>query len=142
MLLNQANALSSDSFIRGIENGLRQAVAEGLGRLYSLSIADLTAGSRASGLLHGRAPVAQLDSASVFGTEGCRFESYRAYFSVAFSRRCCGELRIPTRERIRSPAQLGIDHEPSHTRCDRLESPLVATNRSGTHHGLRGDWTG
>jgi hypothetical protein len=25
-----------------------------------------------------RAPVAQLDSASVFGTEGCRFESYRA----------------------------------------------------------------
>ena len=26
-----------------------------------------------------RAPVAQLDSASVFGTEGCRFESYRAY---------------------------------------------------------------
>ena len=78
MLLNQANALSSGSFIRGIENGLRQAVAEGLGRLYSLSIADLTAGSRASGLLHGRAPVAQLDSASVFGTEGCRFESYRA----------------------------------------------------------------
>ena len=27
------------------------------------------------------APVAQLDSASVFGTEGCRFESCRAYFS-------------------------------------------------------------
>ena len=26
------------------------------------------------------APVAQLDSASVFGTEGCRFESCRAYF--------------------------------------------------------------
>jgi hypothetical protein len=26
------------------------------------------------------APVAQLDRASVFGTEGCRFESYRAYF--------------------------------------------------------------
>ena len=81
MLLNQANALSSDSFIRGIENGLRQAVAEGLGRLYSLSIADLTAGSRVSGRLHGRAPVAQLDSASVFGTEGCRFESYRACFA-------------------------------------------------------------
>ena len=26
------------------------------------------------------APVAQLDSASVFGTEGCRFESCRVYF--------------------------------------------------------------
>ncbi len=28
------------------------------------------------------APVAQLDSASVFGTEGCRFESYRACFDL------------------------------------------------------------
>ena len=28
-----------------------------------------------------QAPVAQLDSASVFGTEGCRFESYRVYFT-------------------------------------------------------------
>ena len=28
-----------------------------------------------------KAPVAQLDSASVFGTEGCRFESYRACFA-------------------------------------------------------------
>jgi hypothetical protein len=27
------------------------------------------------------APVAQLDSASVFGTEGCRFESCRVYSS-------------------------------------------------------------
>ena len=26
------------------------------------------------------APVAQLDRASVFGTEGCRFESYRVRF--------------------------------------------------------------
>ena len=81
MLLNQAIALSKDCFIRGIENGLRQAVAEGLGRLYSKSIASMSAESRASGLLHGRAPVAQLDSASVFGTEGCRFESYRACFA-------------------------------------------------------------
>ena len=29
-------------------------------------------------VLREAAPVAQLDSASVFGTEGCRFESYRA----------------------------------------------------------------
>ena len=28
------------------------------------------------------APVAQLDSASVFGTEGCRFESYRVCYFV------------------------------------------------------------
>ncbi len=34
------------------------------------------------------APVAQLDSASVFGTEGCRFESCRAYcFTLANSER-------------------------------------------------------
>ena len=31
-------------------------------------------------MLTPSAPVAQLDSASVFGTEGCRFESCRAYF--------------------------------------------------------------
>ena len=34
------------------------------------------------GFLQRQAPVAQLDSASVFGTEGCRFESYRACLST------------------------------------------------------------
>lgn len=34
---------------------------------------------------HYRAPVAQLDSASVFGTEGCRFESCRAYLLLRTS---------------------------------------------------------
>jgi hypothetical protein len=34
-------------------------------------------------VLREAAPVAQLDSASVFGTEGCRFESYRACSFIA-----------------------------------------------------------
>ncbi len=39
------------------------------------------AGTQLIGFLQRQAPVAQLDSASVFGTEGCRFESYRACFA-------------------------------------------------------------
>jgi hypothetical protein len=34
------------------------------------------------GILGLDASVAQLDRASVFGTEGCRFESCRAYFTL------------------------------------------------------------
>ena len=39
-----------------------------------------------AGQANSHAPVAQLDSASVFGTEGWGFESLRAYFGL-FSKR-------------------------------------------------------
>jgi hypothetical protein len=35
--------------------------------------------------LKSQAPVAQLDRASVFGTEGCRFESYRVRYLNRFT---------------------------------------------------------
>ena len=40
----------------------------------------LNSGQRRQSNFPANAPVAQLDSASVFGTEGYRFESYRVYF--------------------------------------------------------------
>ncbi len=64
---------------------------------------DVVAGVQTSGddhseivhnpIKHARAPVAQLDRVSVFGTEGCRFEPCRAYLEIRFPQgfKECGE---------------------------------------------------
>jgi hypothetical protein len=43
-----------------------------------------------------RAPVAQLDRASVYGTEGRRFESCRACFTIRLPEGICGLWRTPS----------------------------------------------
>ena len=48
----------------------------------------------------GYAPVAQLDRASVFGTEGCRFEPYRVHLSKA--------LQAKTLE-LKAPQQIAVE---------------------------------
>jgi hypothetical protein len=81
------------------------------------------------------APVAQLDRASVFGTEGCRFESYRAYFHQN------------TTANARTAVNLGIERTTTSERsipCSRTEATPSDAERHpvpnpATAHSLPAD---